>query len=416
MHHDEEDRDQDGRDRPSEGRFPDPAFVDELRGIYREHFRAVQESEAQRPRRRPALRVPLRARPALVVALTLLFGGVAVAAVTLGIKESAPLSGRLPPQADAARWGFGFTEAGGRYRIVFAPTFAAGDAGWTSFLYLGRYGRQGRIGGGEGYPTKGMPLSRTAGTYVATGHDAGKLLHYVLTGPSVAAVNVGSQTILTRSGHALPADDRIAVFATSERGPSLPRRPSQPPGAGLTSPRAVRPLSVVPLERGGRPIGGEGSSAQAPRLPTLALHHAPGSVAAAAGACALSRHGLPALTPLQAEVALTLRPVTNAVGELMLSCLQATYTLHGSQLRAAILLNARHPGASPPGPIPGARAVKGHPGTVNVLLGPTVGNITARRAGNAWLAVAGGSGLTQRLEALAALRVAKIAGQRSRRS
>lgn len=425
MHDDEEERHDETRDRPPEGRFPDPSFVDELRGIYLQHFRAAQEGETPRRRERAALRLPLRVRPALVVALTLIFTGAAVAAVTLSLKRSAPLSGRVPPVANAARWGFGFAEAGRRYRIVFAPTLAAGDAGWTSYLYLGRTERQG--GGGEGYPTTGVPLVRTAGTYATTSRGGGMAIHYALTGPSVAAVKVDSRTILTRRSHALPAGDRVAVFTLSA-GPAqarLSRRGSQSARLRLAGPHAAKPVHVVSLDSTGRPIPPTGASAFAPRLPIRSWRHTPGSAAEGAdipprvlpgGACALARHGLPALTPVQAEVALTLRPIRNAVGELLLSCLRVAYTLHGSQLQAAILLDARRPGEARPGPIPGARPVKGHPGTVNAVLGPTVGDITARRAGNAWLLVSGGSGLAQRLEALEALRVAKIAAQRPRGS
>ncbi len=422
MHDDEEERHDETRDGPPEGRFPDPSFVDELRGIYLQRFRAAQETETPRRRERAALRLPLRVRPALVVALTLIFTGAAVAAVTLSLKRSAPLSGRVPPVANAARWGFGFTEAGARYRIVFAPMLSAGDAGWRSFVYLGRAGRQGSVGTLGGYPTAQMPLLPAAGNYPSTAKRIGEILHYALTGPSVAAVQVGTEAIQTRSSAALPAGDRIAVFTLPaadgyRREPSLPSRHLH---VIPITPRPVARLRMIPLDSHGEPIATTDSPENPPTLPARVWRRQPDSPAKAAGGeldapggvCGLSRRGLPALMPTQAEVATELRPIASAVGELLLSCLQTTYTLHGSQLRAAILLNARHPGLRPPGPIPGARPVKGHPGTVNAVLGPTVGDITARRSGSAWLAVAGGSGLAQRLEVLAALRIAKIAAQK----
>lgn len=426
--HGEDEPDEPERDRPPEAPFPDPSLEDELTELFSEHLRAARASEAaqaskaqrRHSRRYPALRLLPHVRPLPAIVLVLVFVTAAAAAVTFTLRRSAPLSGRVPPVARAARWGIGFTEAGRHYRIVFAPTLTAGEAGWTSFIYLGRHGRQGRIGGSEGYPTTGLPALPTAGDYLTIGHGAGEIVHYALTGPAVAAVQVGAKTIQTRRGAALPSGDRVAAFtlpAGSARARSSRKAPL-PARLRLAGPQTIRPLRIVPLDRHGAPIQATGSSEYAPRLPVRTSRRRPGAGAERAGisppalhsgACALARHGLPALTAVQAEVALRLRPITNALGELLFSCLQVTYTLHGSQLNAAILLDARQPGREQPGPIPGAKPVRGHPGTVNAVLGPTLGDITARRDGKAWLLVAGGGGISQRLEVLAALRIARLA-------
>jgi hypothetical protein len=68
-----------------------------------------------------------------------------------------------------------------------------------------------------------------------------------------------------------------------------------------------------------------------------------------------------------------------------------------------VLLDARRPGRVL-GRIPGAQPVGGRPGTVDVPRGA----LAARRIGNAWLVVQGGSGLAQRLQALSALRIGKL--------
>jgi hypothetical protein len=70
---------------------------------------------------------------------------------------------------------------------------------------------------------------------------------------------------------------------------------------------------------------------------------------------------------------------------------------------AAVLLDARRPGQSL-GPIPGAKPVPGLPDIVDL----EGGSLTARRIGNAWLVVQGGSGAAQRRQVLAALRISKL--------
>jgi hypothetical protein len=72
-------------------------------------------------------------------------------------------------------------------------------------------------------------------------------------------------------------------------------------------------------------------------------------------------------------------------------------------MTAAVLLNARRPGAEP-GPIPGTRPVPGHPNMVDF----PAASLSAQREGNAWLVVQGGSGTAQRIRVLQALVIAKL--------
>ena len=121
------------------------------------------------------------------------------------------------------------------------------------------------------------------------------------------------------------------------------------------------------------------------------------------GVCELAQRGLRALTPEWGHAINVIPSYPDSVGTLFVSCIDTEYYLHGWGLGAGVLLDARRPGRVL-GQIPGAHPVAGHPGTVNV---PN-GGLTARRVANAWLVVQGGSGLAQRLQALSALRIAKL--------
>ena len=125
------------------------------------------------------------------------------------------------------------------------------------------------------------------------------------------------------------------------------------------------------------------------------------------GACEIAQSGLPGLQPEWGHVLSAIGPVPGAEGELFLSCVDTEYFLHGWPLDSAVLLDAYEPGRAL-GPIPGADPVPGHPGVVNVVLGALPGDLTARRVGNAWLAVQGGASLAQRLRVLGALRISKL--------
>jgi hypothetical protein len=95
--------------------------------------------------------------------------------------------------------------------------------------------------------------------------------------------------------------------------------------------------------------------------------------------------------------------VRDYVGELFVSCVSTEYYLHGWPMVAAVLLDARHPGAVL-GSIPGARRVPGHPDVVDFA----DASLSARRVGNAWLVIEGGSGTTQRVRVLKALQINKL--------
>jgi hypothetical protein len=108
---------------------------------------------------------------------------------------------------------------------------------------------------------------------------------------------------------------------------------------------------------------------------------------------------LPSLAPQWSHVASAITPFPGTIiGRAFFSCIDTEYYLQKWPLDAAILLDATHPGV-PPAPIPGLEAVKNAPGYFNGP-GDFKGELTAVRRGNAWLVVAGGKSLSQRLEVL----------------
>jgi hypothetical protein len=107
---------------------------------------------------------------------------------------------------------------------------------------------------GGGYPTSGRPVFGSFAHWgVPTGAPTGDTVGYVLTGPLVAAIRIGSSTILTRSQPGLPAGDRVAVFfLPANSGPVMV------PPAGTPYPYDFRvpdqDPNLVHLSKTGRPL------------------------------------------------------------------------------------------------------------------------------------------------------------------
>jgi hypothetical protein len=117
------------------------------------------------------------------------------------------------------------------------------------------------------------------------------------------------------------------------------------------------------------------------------------------GPCAIHARGLPGLKPEWGHVAAAIQPYPGKIaGQAFVSCIDTEYYLHNWPLETAILLDAAHPGARPAA-IPDMHAIPGEPGLF-ATPGDWNGKITAQRIGNAWLVVAGGSGLEQRIQVL----------------
>ncbi len=363
-----------------------------------------------------AIRVWLRARPRGLVLLAgvLLVGGSAAAAVSLSGQPSAPLSGTVP----AGRQGPGGSSPGSSYRIALFPDISAGLLGWCHLFILnggsGRHRGPGGFGGcGDSTPTLGDPI-------FALDDTGGPGLHYVLTAPNVAAVQIAhGPTIATRSDPSLPFGFRAAVFY-------LPWRP------GLTVHRARRgsswaflPLpALTALDAAGRPIPGSqgGGSAQE----QIRRWNYPGREAK--GSCSIHAGERSGLQERTGAVVTSIVGDPAILGRGFLSCIDVGFDADGYMMRAAVLLDAEHPG-SRPGALPDMHPVPRSPGFLDrpttrggppaqyagsgrfypgpLNAGPLNG-LTARRVGEAWLVVEGGTGTQQRLRALRDLTVGPI--------
>jgi hypothetical protein len=205
-----------------------------------------------------------------------------------------------------------------------------------------------------------------------------------VTIPQVAAILVDGQSrVPTTPLPGLPYGLRGARIVTAS-GPCtpsvrLPRR--DPSGPTLTA-----------LDVQGRPIP-QGHNAKIPFQAAVRSWRYPSRPPR--GACSLSAGGLTGLSARGGQVASTIQLFPGQiVGHAFLPCIATMYQLHGTPLKAMIVLDAQHPGTLP-ATIPGFKPVPHAPGFFG-----EGGSLTARRSGDAWLVVGQGSSLTQRIDLL----------------
>ena len=428
---------------------------------------AAERAALPAPRKRWGwLRRPSRPMAILLAALVIAGAG-GTAVVSLTRSASQPLAGKVPGAITPA------SLAGYTYTIAVTPSLPAGVAGWESLIIYTRTGasiqppqsggtlvQTSPSGGTLGYPTATFPVFGGG-----TGPDScpvcfarGNAVTYVLTGPQVFAVRIGSQTIRTITSPALPSGDRAAVVSIPAKGRVFLIPANGPAPVGKHSPgmKNVLLVPVEPLARSGQAIpthftrSPDGCTRRAKRcrpsgvgfppppvtwMAPDALSHwwplgeftvpyqGPGYHAPTRprpGVCELAQRGLPALHVQFGHTVAGIAPVNDALGEVFLSCVDTEYWMDGWPLQAAVLLDGHRPGQVL-GPIPGARPVPGQPDMVNLPLGRVSLNydtpisadspqfsLTAKRVGNAWLVAQGGSGLAQRVQVLDALRINKL--------
>jgi hypothetical protein len=401
---------------------------------------AAERAALPAPRKRWGwLRRP--SRPVAVLLAALVIVGCAAAVASLAGSASQPLEGRVPGAVTPA------SLAGYSYTIAVTPQLPAGTVGWESLIIYTRTGasiQPPQSGGTLGYPTATFPVFGGG-----TGPDScpvcfarGNAVTYVLTGPQVFAVRIGSQTIRTITSPALPTGDRAAVVFIPAKGRVFLIRAHGSVPVLKHPPRKknVLVVAVEPLARSGKAIPAQftpqpnGPPPLTWMAPDAVSHwwplgeftvpyqgpgyHAP--TRPRPGVCELAQHGLPALHVQFGHTIAWIAPVPDALGEVFLSCVDAEYYMDGWPLQAAVLLDGHRPGRVL-GPIPGARPVPGQPDMVNLPLGRVPLNydtpisadspqlsLTAKRVGNAWLVVQGGYGLAQRVQVLNALRITKL--------
>ena len=363
--------------------------------VRRDISTSSREPIDQRPSSR--LRLPGRTRPWLLVLVAgvLVATGTAIAAISIGGQRSKPLSGIVPhgQQPHTA------LVAGKRYTVGVAPSIQAGQIGWC--VSTRTFSRNGRIeDGGTGgcntpAATAGAPVLGTDNVTNGGG------LSYVFTTSNVAAIKIaGGPTVLTRASARLPDGYRAAVFEYE-------------PPRGLVGPYRIpgRRGLITPLSASGRAIAQNSSGP--PVEPTRSWLY-PDSPPA--GSCSLSAKPATALRAGSGSVVTSLVASPSIIGSAFLPCVTRDLYIPrdpgnpdasaglGSYLVGAVLLDASHPGATP-GTLPDLRPVSGSDRlydspSADVFAGNSNNGLTARRIPGAWVVVAGGASVAQRIAAL----------------
>ena len=318
--------------------------------------------EARRRQRSRRLRGTL-------AALSVLAGAGALIALTTGggAPAQAPLHPAPEPSALPVRRG----RSASRSMIVsLSPNLEGGQAGWcvTIFEKSGASGTCGPL------PTVAHPL--LVGTSGWT-HGDRDVTTTEITAPRVAYFLVnGTRRVATKRLPELPYGLRVATIHTPLQR-SIRRRP------GVL---ATRPPRLVPLDSHGRPIP------ESRDYGAVWFRDWNRPAAALKGPCQLRVSGIGGVTAEWGQVATALRPYPGQiVGRGFLSCVDTEYYLPGRGMRAAVLLDAAHPGRIPPASIPGLSPIPNAPGLYNSTAEDAVrGPLTAKREGDAWVLVAGG--------------------------
>jgi hypothetical protein len=283
--------------------------------------------------------------------------------------------------------------------VVLLPSTGAGEGGWCM-----------TTNAGGGCPTFHLPVFQGpivveswSGREIYIMHDKAPLSEAVreatlLTTSEVVAVSLeGGAPIATQAESALPGNLRGVVV--ERRGESNGRV------RGLFGTRMPAPLPFprsrfIALNAKGEPI----PQTRAPG-PPLEFHVARQSWGpsrrAPRGVCGLVVRSLAGLVFKGGAVMTAVRPHLDVRGREFVDCVSASYLLNNWPLTADVLLDAAHPGVTP-APLPDMRPLAGHP---MIFQAPGVeGETVARRLPGAWLVVAKGKGLPQRLTLLEHLR------------
>ena len=350
----------------------------------------------------------IRSHPLAATVAALVFAGTATAGViSITSERSARLVGQVPQEAGPGSphaWGL---EGGERYRITVWPVLQGGVSGVCAMIvFEGPHG-EGYGGCGAPYPTTAMPYLAPGGRTVYPNGiiPRGGALEYFLTGPRVASVRIGTRLLITpRREAGLPSGDRAVVFYLPAGSPQIDPPWFPPQQLGLT--RGAKTLSVVAVGRDGAPIPVD-QGIQPFRLPARYWER---PEKPPSGACALAAPS--SYRAYRGTTAVRLERETDVEGAALSSCLSVDYKVAGTTLTAAVLVNAKSPTSAPPA-LFGASPVAGQPGLVNReedtgLHSGTLIAFTARRDGPAWIVVEGGRGLAQRIQAVRALRIARI--------
>jgi hypothetical protein len=282
-----------------------------------------------------------------------------------------------------------------RYEPILVPNMLTGYVGWSVVLRReGVGGVYGRIVPRPGERILALIIFRLAPGPVDAVRGA------LITSAEVGSVTVGKGPLIpTSSAPGLAFGLRVASFDIPVTGRAEASRL-------LSRKRLLRlgAFNVVgepfpPYANGSQHPFSGGGYADDP----LEASFWTGTESGINGACPLTAHGLPGLTPVRGSVVADVRPMAGLSGRPFLSCTDVRYQYRADELDAAVLVDATHPGVTPAA-IPGTKPLRGHRGVVQSRF-PGAG-VVARRIPQGWLLVRGGSDPKQRLDVLAHLRAA----------
>jgi len=259
--------------------------------------------------------------------------------------------------------------------VLLVPELNAGTAGWCMI----------RVSASEG----GCPVVRSDPPIVAETWTSGDrppaTEGYAITTEEVAAVSVdGEAPVSTRAESVLPSGLRAVVVEI--------HGPESQPGSGVPKHRPrFTPLNAkgnaIPQSAAVRPSANDPSGPLSVTVPTRTVTN---PAHPSSGICRIAVARFRGLKVLGGSVVAQATPYSGLIGQGFLSCASTSYNLNGWSLLAGMLLNASHPGATPP-PLPGMEPLSGHPG---IFEAPgTEGSVPeedliARRVHGAWLVVA----------------------------
>jgi hypothetical protein len=364
----------------------------------------------------------VRRRPLIALIAVLVIGGSAGAAV-LSFRGSRPLTGTLPAEFVLSGEPVDVHSAGrAQYSVRLFPFLSVGWTGWCSSVTFTVHGRTVQISYGCG------PVERADAVQIQSddeGGPGGDYMYTIVTGRVATVRYADGVRVKPIADQRLPRWARAAVrvFTRSEAARL---------GANVPPPRGFRVLRQELLAADGDLL------LERPTSRNEAVEHLPLTTLnpeePADLPCAIHAASLAGLVPVSQTVTAPVSWPRRAPGG-FLACANAVYRLGGTNLAAAVLVNALHPD-QPAEQLPGLTLDPSHSG---VLLGGEVGTIgypegssgggaikqafeslgqyqwdlteehnardhdvSAKRAGGGWLVVEGGTP-SQRAALLAAL-------------
>jgi hypothetical protein len=265
------------------------------------------------------------------------------------------------------------------FNVRLVPVLKVGQAGWCTVNEENGVTGTSSCGG---LPTSSEPFLQIDGWgNCGSGHET----EVAVTDPQVSAVAAGTLQVATVPLPGLPYGLRGARIV-SPHHESARGLPSECLSGGQSP-------TLVALDAQGHPISQRWTNT--PRQASVHSWRYPNQPPR--GLCQLHAGGVPGLSARMGQVATTIRAFPGQlVGHAFLACISTTYSLHGLPVRAMILLDAAHPGAQVAA-LPDFKPVSHAPGFY------VEGGLVARHSGDAWLVVAQGSGLAQRMHVLSHL-------------